>query len=830
MRTKLFFLFFFCLSAALFAQNSGGVFKVKGLLLDSVSREPVVYATISIAQKEHPKKAIKMLVTDMKGRFQEVLPGVGEYVITLSSVGNRPIERDFRITANEKTADLGELYAREAVEELGGVTVTAQKPLVKVDVDKIAYDVASDPDSQVKTVLDMLRKVPLITVDGEDNIKLNGKTNFKIHLNGRPSNLLSNNPGKTLKSMPASSVKDIEVITSPGAKYDAEGVGGIINIVTDSGKGLEGYTATVNAGADQNGSWNTGLNAMVKVGKLSVSGNYGYNYYRMPEISSNSYVEYLNDPVNHRLNSFSSSDYKQPMHYGGIEASYEIDTLNLLTFTVDAYGGRPKQNRHNTYEMFNEAGDLNYRYGSTGKSTQKFGGTDLSANYQRTLGKKDELLTMSYRYSHGPAGSTIYEKIEPGEGLIPVGYAEQNNKNDASTDEHTAQVDYVNPFNAMHSLEAGVKYIYRNSYSESTYERKATENDPFMPYHMELSNFDHSQYILSAYAAYALKYKFLGLKAGARLEQSKLKAKLHSDVVPDFDAKFTDVVPTVNLSFKLSDTKTLRAGYNIRISRPGIWYLNPYRDESNPYFVSYGNPYLDSEKYQNVDINFSSFTQRFMLNASLSYDFCHNSIEQYSWLNQSTGKVESTYGNIGKRNSVGLGVYANATLFKATNLWMNANISYTDLKSSDVSLVDDRAKGWQGGGTLGIQQPLPWKIQLSAYGGYYSRGVQLQGKGTDFYYYGLSLTRSFLKDDRLSVSLSANNFLNKYMNYEYSSYTKNYYQWTSQKNEQRSFRINVSYRFGDLRTVVKKVARGIVNDDMKSGGGSGTGGAQQGGK
>lgn len=815
MKTKLFLLVLWCFSTVLCAQTAMSTYHVKGILLDSVSNEPVAYATIGIAYKEKPQKAVKMFVTDTKGRFSELLPGAGKYIITLSSVGNRSVVHDFCTKEAEKVVDLGILYTRESVEELGGVTVLAQKPLVKVDVDKIAYDVESDPDAEAKTVLDMLRKVPLITVDGDDNIKLNGKSNFRVHLNGRPSNLLSNNPGKTLKSMPANSVKDIEVITSPGAKYDAEGVGGIINIVTLSGKGLEGYTTTFSGGANTEGGWNAGLNAMLKMGKLSVSGNYTH-YYHTSKTFVNTNTEYFTEKDNHFLNTNLGSRYRQPMDFGSAEASYEIDSLNLLTFTVSSYGGHYKQNQDSYSEMLKENGDINYHYRMNGLSRQNFGGTEVSFNYQRTLGQKDELLTASYRYSHNPSGGSSYQHIFPLEGNVPFGYSEQNNNNDAFSNEHTVQLDYVNPFNKMHTLEAGFKYIYRNNSSESTYERRMKENDPWTPVLMDLSSFDHNQYILSVYAAYTLKYKNFGLKAGARLEQSRLKAYLHSEKVSDFDANFTDVIPTGNLSLKLSDTKTLRAGYNLRISRPGIWYLNPYRDEENPHYVSFGNPYLDSEKYHNVDLNFSSFTQKLMINASLSYNFCRNSIQNYSELNESTGKLESTYGNIGKQQSVNLGLYANATLGATTSVWMNGMLNYVDLRSKEL---DATAKGWQWGGSIGVQQKLPWKIQLSAYGGYYGPDIQLQSKSVSYYYYGLNLNRSFLKEERLTITLFANSFLNKYMSMKSSTFTKDFNQNTEFQNKQRYFGINISYRIGDLRTTVKKVTRGIVNDDLKSGGG-----------
>lgn len=158
------------------------------------------------------------------------------------------MERKFTLSASQKQVDLGTLYTAEASEMLKGVEVVAQKPLVKAEIDKISYSVEDDPDSKTNTTLEMLRKVPLVTVDGEDNIQVNGSSNFKVHVNGKPNTLMSNNPKEVLRSLPANSVKSIEVITEPGAKYDAEGIGGILNIITDDAR-MQGYNVTVNARA-----------------------------------------------------------------------------------------------------------------------------------------------------------------------------------------------------------------------------------------------------------------------------------------------------------------------------------------------------------------------------------------------------------------------------------------------------------------------------------------------------------------------------------------------------------------------------------------------------
>ena len=165
-------------------------YTLKGVLLDSLTQEGEPYATIKIAKKNAPQKALKMAVTDLNGKFQEKLTvAPGEYIITLSSVGKVTIVKDFTVKASEKVIDLGKLNMAEATNELKGIEVVAQKPLVKVDVDKIEYNIEDDPDSKTNTVMEMLRKVPLVTVDGEDNIKVNGSSSFKIHVNGKPNNM-----------------------------------------------------------------------------------------------------------------------------------------------------------------------------------------------------------------------------------------------------------------------------------------------------------------------------------------------------------------------------------------------------------------------------------------------------------------------------------------------------------------------------------------------------------------------------------------------------------------------------------------------------------------
>ena len=169
-------------------------FTVKGLVVDSITGEGEPYATVRIENAAAPGKAVKMGVTQKDGRFTLSLAAGGKYRLTVSSMGRADVVKDFSVDAGKPTADLGKVPISDARNELAGVEVVAQKPLVTADIDKIGYDVESDPDSKTNTVMEMLRKVPMVTVDGEDNIKVNGSSSFKVYVNGRPNNMMSNNP------------------------------------------------------------------------------------------------------------------------------------------------------------------------------------------------------------------------------------------------------------------------------------------------------------------------------------------------------------------------------------------------------------------------------------------------------------------------------------------------------------------------------------------------------------------------------------------------------------------------------------------------------------
>jgi hypothetical protein len=209
---------------------------IKGVLADSLTHETEPFATIHVFKAKDMNKTVAMSVTDADGKIAQEVNGKGTFVITFSSVGKMTVNKTV-ILNGQKELSLDTVYTCDDRQMLHGVEVVAHKPLVKMETDKLSYQVADDIDSKSNTVLEMLRKVPMVTVDGQDNITVNGSSSFKVYVDGKPSVMMSSNPSQVFKNMPASAVKSIEVVTNPGAKYDAEGVGGVLNIVMNKTQG-----------------------------------------------------------------------------------------------------------------------------------------------------------------------------------------------------------------------------------------------------------------------------------------------------------------------------------------------------------------------------------------------------------------------------------------------------------------------------------------------------------------------------------------------------------------------------------------------------------------
>lgn len=819
------------------AQNTQHSYTITGVVADSVTHEGEPYATLTITRADSAAKPIKQALTDIKGRFSISSNGTGSYLLMVRSMGRKPMQRAYTVDATTRTIDLGTLLLQDGGNQLETVEVVAYKPLVKADVDKIAYSVEDDPEANTNSVIEMLKKVPMVTVDGQDNIRVNGNSSFKIYVNGKPNNMMTKNPKEVLKSMPASSIKKIEVITNPGPKYDAEGVGGILNIVTE-GKGPEGYNATF-SGRANNSSYGGGLYATVKQGKLTMSVNYNASSNHSPK--GYTYSDRSQIGTDGTVTSSTVADGYTKGHSlwqgGDVEASYEIDTLQLITGSFSLSKFTSKRDALNTaFSTVPATGQRLYGYRSPSHSKENWDDYSASLDYQRSFSVKDRLLTLSYRLESSPSTSdshylyTDREAADDWQTFIDR-MRDQRMDGDENTMEHTFQIDYTTPFAKHHTWEAGVKYILRRNKSDNDRYNLGTGDKDETYDSDNSSHYRHHNDILAAYTGYGLTLDKWSARLGLRYEHTLQKVEYLLGRGTNFHKNFDDLVPSARLGYKFSDATNLSLGYKMRINRPGIWYLNPYLDDRIPDAISQGNPNLDTEKSHAVDLQFSSYNSKLTYTLTGTYRFVNNSIESVDrlvndrdieGLPNPTGKdvIYSSYANIGHIQYAGLMAYANWTPITNTRITLNGSVGYSHM-SDGQSL---RNHGWCTNIDASLQQTFAktWIFNAS----YYVQTPQptLQGKDARYQWYNFSLSKSFM-DKRLTLTAYIiNPFGKRYFCYRSETVADNFRTTASSSWCQLYYGVSVRFRIGKLKASVKHTERSVENDDVKQGGGDKQGG------
>ena len=818
------------------AQNTQHSYTITGVVADSVTHEGEPYATLTIARADSAAKPVKQALTDIKGRFSISSNGTGSYLLMVRSMGRKPMQRAYTVDATTRTIDLGTLLLQDGGNQLETVEVVAYKPLVKADVDKIAYSVEDDPEANTNTVIEMLKKVPMVTVDGQDNIRVNGNSSFKIYVNGKPNNMMTKNPKEVLKSMPASSIKKIEVITNPGPKYDAEGVGGILNIVTE-GKGPEGYNATF-SGRANNSSYGGGLYATVKQGKLTMSVNYNASSNHSPK--GYTYSDRSQIGTDGTVTSSTVADGYTKGHSlwqgGDVEASYEIDTLRLITGSFSLSKFTSKRDALNTaFSTVPATGQRLYGYRSPSHSKENWDDYSASLDYQRSFSVKDRLLTLSYRLESSPSTSdsrylyTDREAADDWQTFIDR-MRDQRMDGDENTMEHTFQIDYTTPFAKHHTWEAGVKYILRRNKSDNDRYNLGTGDKDETYDSDNSSHYRHHNDILAAYTGYGLTLDKWSARLGLRYEHTLQKVEYLLGRGTNFHKNFDDLVPSARLGYKFSDATNLSLGYKMRINRPGIWYLNPYLDDRIPDAISQGNPNLDTEKSHAVDLQFSSYNSKLTYTLTGTYRFVNNSIESVDrlvndrdieGLPNPTGKdvIYSSYANIGHIQYAGLMAYANWTPITNTRITLNGSVGYSHM-SDGQSL---RNHGWCTNIDASLQQTFAktWIFNAS----YYVQTPQptLQGKDARYQWYNFSLSKSFM-DKRLTLTAYIiNPFGKRYFCYRSETVADNFRTTASSSWCQLYYGVSVRFRIGKLKASVKHTERTVENNDVKQGGRGGKG-------
>ena len=686
---------------------------------------------------------------------------------------------------------------------LDEVVVAQRRKLIKNDIDKLTYDVQHDKTAQTKTTLEILKKIPLVTVDGQENIRVQGSTSFKVYRNGHPDPSLSGqNLKDILKAIPASTIKRIEVITDPGAKYDAEGTTAILNIVMMSNTKLQGVSGNVNSDVDTHGSVRLGTYLTTKVGKLTTTVNYNYRNQSRKQTENNREEVYNYVKTGEQKREYGTNSTAATIHFGNISASYEIDSLNLLTASTNFFGYKVDANTQSTNERWDKNSQLIYKFDNN-MTTPGYSVIDIGGrfDYQHKTHLDGEVLTLSYMLA-ATRQHTTFRQAYSNMVNFPVSYTSYDQNTRERFTEHTFQIGYVRPFGKHHKIESGTKYILRYNNSTSLLDYQGTTPD------ME-SKFKHNAQVAAAYLSYIFTAGKWTARAGLRYEFTRMKASYPDGSNPDYHANLNDWVPSASLQYKISDGQTLKFSYNTSINRPGIGYLNP-AIISTPTAVSFGNANLGSSRNQKLQLVYMLVTSKFTLQLSPYYSYTNNGIANIIY--EQNRKDVSTYQNVLKSKVFGISSYTEWTPFTGTSFTLNASIRYARITLPTPYIKNS---GCGGGIYFNWEQKIPWKLTLTtSIGGEYGNRVYdpyaIEGH---WFYYDFTLTRRFFKD-KLTVSISAESpFINE-RSTTYRIVQGDYTGYERAVMYPKCFHIGFSWSFGKLKASVERAARSIENDDL----------------
>ena len=799
---------------------------IHGIVKDSTTQHVVEFANIALNDPA-TNKPVDGAMADEHGKFSLNKVAAGTYNVVVSFIGlETKTIPNIKISDKRTDIDLGTINIGPVAKLLKEVVVEGQRTLIEEKVDRTVYNAESDQTTKGGDATDVLKRVPMLSVDMDGNVSLRGSQNIKVLINNKPSTITASSVADALKQIPADQIKTVEVITSPSAKYDAEGSAGIINIITKKNT-LQGLTLNIDGASGFRGS-NLGLNGGYRKGKMGLSlGGFGRSGYNIPGRFENNQVTTALDG-SQTLNLQNANTHRNDI--GGrytLGWDYDLDKNNSLTASVQ-YGGRNSFNYQN--HLSTQAYQNDVLLSSTLKDvkvTDLSNTVDANLTYTHAFAKPQREFSLMTLYSINERTNDFVNNLLNETDLSTISRLKNSNK--SFNQEITIQGDYQTPIGTNQLLEIGGKNIARKVSSNYKYFTAPGSEGAYTPLtNATFANiFSYDQNVTAGYLAYTLSLPSgYSLKAGSRYEYTTINAHFQDELnigIPSYGV----IVPSLNFSKKLKSGSTLKMAYNRRIQRPSIQFLNPNIQASNPLNISYGNPNLNPEYTNNYELSYSTFIKGTSLNFSSFMRNTDHSIQSIRHVKGDT--IVTTYGNIGKEDAYGMSVFANVNISNKFSLNGGSDVYYAVLKNNNPDpLYNASNQGWVYNVRMFGNYKLDKGWGLQFFGFYRGRQVQLQGFQGGFGVYSLSV-RKDLPNKKGSIGLGADNFFTPAMYIHNSLQSPVIDQHSLNVLHNMNFKISFSYRIGKMTfDAPKKRRKSISNDDMKEGGGDNASNAVQG--
>ncbi len=787
---------FMSLLLLIYSQLSFSQQRVRFITMDST---PVEKATIRIKAIGVEKPPI-FFVTDKEGTVT-IQSDTGRYLLTASVVGMELINDTLNIRVGMETI---QYVFKPLSVELSSVTVISKKNVLDIQSDKIVYNVSADEMARSKSLSQVLGNIPLVTVDGAGEVQVSGQTTYKILVNGRETALFVNSIAAVLKSFPADIVSRIELITSPSAKYDAEGITAIINIIT---KKFSGYNGFASSYIDNRAKYSDGLTLTAKVGKLGITVNGSLDGIGSPLKSfiENTTIPLLNSSYQKRQ-IFGTETTTRLTGSGTLEFNYEIDTLRSVISSV-VIGGY--KNRRTISQDIETDFSGNLQHSSLyNTANDRAPSSTIGIDYAKKSGR-NAAKTTTFRFNW--AGS---RNFSDNDGLQQYYSSGTGNKwiiNEAVSrnDEFTFQLDAVPVARKTYTIEGGLKAILRKARSNNDSRFTFNLSQPYQEDQDNSNRLHYSQQVYSGYGSIMAKLKTHSVRAGIRIEQTSIRGNFDGLVKPIEEA-YLSLIPNLSWTNQISKTMTTIVSYTLGLQRPFITALNPFINKIDSFNVSYGNPDLGPQKIHRVAIQARYNNNKIFGWTYLTATFSNDKILSYRLFDINTGVTANTFGNAGNEKALIWGVSGQYTASEKFRASFNSELRYIDIKNAlQPTQYNSGLSGYVGGSFSWIVTD---RFTLSGNAGKSFPNINLLGQTSPFFFYQINTGFDAVKD-KLFMTINWNNFHANYFSQE-TTFKDNLVRNESKRTFAfRSIYFGIHYTFGKLKESVAR-KKDLINDDI----------------
>lgn len=771
MRHLLFFLLVLLSGLCVQAQNTGTT--VAGVIIDSANQKPLPFVAVTVFKNRPVGKAS----TDSSGRFSVIGLAAGTYYLQVNAVGYRAFQSAKFTLNGQGELDLGRIFIKTQKVNLKEVTITARKPLIEQRTDGITFNVESLPSIAGSDATDVLRRVPMISVDPNGGLSIRESSNVKVYIDGNPSDIYGSQLSDVLRAIRGENIVKIEVITNPSAKYDAEGTDGVVNIITRK------LTTNITNGHVGGILGTRTENLMGDI--HSKQGEWLVNADAFNQKYWDHYSSILNRDAS-GLHLTQTNRLRQSGYYffGGANVLFSADSLN--TFTI-GYRARPAASTTTTYLNNNEEdnGIQETPFQRTIRSPVSNTGSSFNAGYTGVSKNKqiEYSLLSTYSISTNNSGYSLYQQQDD-----VVNYRENLTGNNSGRD-YIIQGDYSQSFKNKLKWETGFKVTGKHLKSANSYDVFNFNDGEFHPDNSRADNFAYTSTIYALYNNLSLRLKDWGFSAGLRYEGTALNADFKN--VPLNVPRFDNFVPQVLINRIINDRSSFKLSYAMKIVRPNVSYLNPAVNSSDSLNIQFGNPYLKPEIINRYQLSYTINDEKLFKDVALFFNDNRNTIENIRIPTQN-GVFESTWRNTGQNQRLGFSATVNWKPVTALDLGATFTDQYVWLKSPALALSNN---GFVNQLVLNGDYKFTHGYSISLYGFFGGRTLFLQGYRDGWKFYSLFINKK-TKNERFNISLRMDTFLTPASYINEGLITNSYHQLQTTHYDLRSVRLTVSYRIG----------------------------------